>query len=566
MLAIVFRSVANRAQGMRKMSDTAARRGWVRRNPWLGPGVLFLAALLVRLINLSHTPVPDEFYHVLAAHSWLEGHGLSISGGDYTRARLFTILVAEFFRFFGESLTVGRIPAMLAGSVLVPTVFLWVRSVADSRSAWAAGILVCISPLLIFLSQIVRFYTLQTLFFFLTSIAVYAVVTRQVRGIYAIWVAVAGICALAFALELQVTSAIGSVGLVVWIAIFGFPGSSPADADVRRIVILVLGVFLVGAAAGAWLWSGHLAGLWHTFHVAPSWQAGMENNHRYYFYWFMGRYPTLWSLFPLAVLGGLVRRLRPVLFATVVFVVALAVHTVAGPKQDRYIAYVLPFFFVVWGIAIGEALPVVAELSRAAARATFGVGLRTGMARWFGWAGVMGVIGFAALSNPAFPLTYRMLTRSDADWTGNSDYRGHSDWAKVVPRLRPWVKGSDVILTTSGVKSLYYFGRYDFEINAGAVRESGTGHDFSTNFRTGHRVIGNVAAIRLVMNCYRTGLVIAGTKRWERAQRLVPRSISDYVRAHAVQIPLPKDSRMIAFKWDHLQNFSLDTRYCRKVR
>lgn len=532
---------------------------------WWGAGALFLVALVVRLVHLGHTPVSDEFYHILAAHSWLEYHTLSISGGIYTRAALFTILVAEFFRLFGESLIVARMPALLAGALLVPVVFLWVRSVSGVRAACATAILITVSPLLIFLSQIVRFYTLQTLFFFLAAIAVYALVMKRVCGVRAVLYAAGGAAALGFALDLQITTAIGAAGLVVWSAVVSLHALPSLDARGRKLIAAALFVLLIALGITAWIGHARLIELWHTFRVPPYWEAGMENNHRYYFYWFMERYPTLWSLFPLAIFGGLVWRPRPVLFATIVFVVALAVHTVAGPKQGRYIVYVMPFFFVVWGVAIGEALPMVVELSRAAARATFGVSLRAGMARWLGWAGAIGVIGFAAVSNPAFPLTYRMLTRSDADWTGNSDYRGHSDWEKAVSRLRPLVKVSDVILTTSGLKSLYYFGRYDFEINVGAGSEGGIGHDFPTDSRTGHRVIGSVAAVRLVMSCYRTGLVIAETKRWERAPRLVPYSISSYVRTHAVQIPLPKDSRMIAFKWDHLRHFSLGTR-CRKVR
>ena len=85
------------------------------------PLAVFAIALVVRLVGLHHTPYVDELNHVMAAHSLLARGTFELTpGGEpYTRARLFTWLVAALFRVFGESLAVARMPAVLAGAALV---------------------------------------------------------------------------------------------------------------------------------------------------------------------------------------------------------------------------------------------------------------------------------------------------------------------------------------------------------------------------------------------------------------------------------------------------------------
>lgn len=525
------------------------------RGPGWGAGLLFLFALAMRVIHIGHTPVYDEFYHVLAARSWLEHHTLSISGGTYTRAAPFTILVALCYRLFGESLVVARLPALLAGALLIPAVFLWVRSVGGTYAAWTAGVLTAVSPTLIDLSQIVRFYTLQSLCVFLGAIAVYALVLRRVRGWRAAMVAFGGVAVLAFGLILQVTTAIAAAALITWAAAVGLctlPTLGPRWRKAIPIALLSVAVLALGAG---WAARSDLGRLWHTFRVPPYWEAGMATNHRYYFYWFMDQYPTLWSLFPLAALWAAVRCPAPALFAGTVFAIAVIVHSIAGPKAERYIAYTLPFFFIVWGIAIGELLPALSGLVREGARMQWR-SIRPIHERWLTWAALIAIFGFMAVANPAFPLTYRLLTRSDADWVGGSGYRGHANWAAAVPTLTPWVKGSAVVLTSSALKALYYFGRYDFEINASNLRETESKHEFSVDPRTGHPVVGDAEAVRRILACYPSGVVIADARRWEHSPRIVPAAVAAVIEARTHPIPIPGRTRVVAFEWRHAQRSS----------
>ncbi len=518
-----------------------------RSAAWPGAAALLLVALALRLIHLDHTPVYDEFYHLLAARSWIEHHTLSIGGGTYTRAAPFTILVAWSMRWFGDDLAAARLPALAAGALLVPLVFLWVRATAGERAGWVAGLLVAVSPTLIFLSQTVRFYTLQSLCVLLGAVGVFALADGRVRGARAGWAAAGTVAVFGFALMLQITTAIAVFAVLVWAAarvLYRLP-SLPARG--RRVIVrIAIGIVVAGALL-AWFQRGRVAGLWQTFRVPPYWEAGMVSNHRFYFYWFMDQYPTLWSLFPLAALWAAIRRPAPAVFAAVVFTVAIVVHTLAGPKEARYIAYTLPFFFIVWGIAVAELLPALTGLARGAARALVGVRAeRTGAAAF-----LAGLFGFVLVSNPAFPLTYRMLTRTDAQWRGPAGYRGNADWPAALAVLRPLARRSDVVLTDSGVKALYYLGRYDYEINASNLRETHTRREFAVDPRTGRRVVGSAAAVRRIMACYPTGLVIAERRRWMRSPRIVPPAVVAAVQAQARPVALPRRSRLVAYEWRH---------------
>jgi hypothetical protein len=58
------------------------------------------------------------------------------------------------------------------------------------------------------------------------------------------------------------------------------------------------------------------------------------------------------------------------------------------------------------------------------------------------------------------------------------------------------------------MKSLYYLGRYDYELNASIVAETDTGADFGTDERTGRKAIGSAAAVSQVLGQPGTSLVV----------------------------------------------------------
>ena len=166
-----------------------------RNNLWLSVGALFAASVLIRLVGLDHLPRNDELYTSLAASGWLADGVPRIADGVYERAQLYTILIANFFAAFGNSLVVARLPSLIAGSLLVVAVFAWTRAVAGGLPAWITALFLCLSPLSIQLSQYARFYTLQPLMFWLGAIGIYVLVENRRRWQISLPIAAgAGIC------------------------------------------------------------------------------------------------------------------------------------------------------------------------------------------------------------------------------------------------------------------------------------------------------------------------------------------------------------------------------------
>src|SRR5690606_5178410 len=135
----------------------------------------------------------------------------------YVRGAIFTRAVAALLSVFGPSLPVARIPALLAGCGVALVVFLWLRLSGERWAAWIAAALVCVDPILVQLSQIVRFYSLQHLAFLLGTIGVFVWVERRPPVPASVALLGASAAALALAFELQIVSLIGIGGLALFV-------------------------------------------------------------------------------------------------------------------------------------------------------------------------------------------------------------------------------------------------------------------------------------------------------------------------------------------------------------
>ena len=78
---------------------------------WVESGLLFLIALTVTLRYALTDGSPllwDEYYHLLAARSWVETGTLVVGDGAYVRGAWFSVIVGWMFRTMGESIIVAR--------------------------------------------------------------------------------------------------------------------------------------------------------------------------------------------------------------------------------------------------------------------------------------------------------------------------------------------------------------------------------------------------------------------------------------------------------------------------
>jgi hypothetical protein len=509
-------------------------------------GVLAVAfvALAVRLIQIDHAPYSDEMYHMLAARSVLEDGSFHINGPvEYTRAWLFTALVAGLTAAFGDNLVVGRLPAALAGAALVAGTFLWLRRISGPTAAWIGALLLCFAPISIYLSQQVRFYTLHALLFWGAALATYHAVAAERLWRRSALAVMAAVCAV-LALHLQVSTLVGLAALALWLVLDRAPAVRAwTRRDAPRRALVVTGAAAVAATILTLVVIRVAPMAVRLFSKVDTWAEANRDYARFYHDLLLSQYPTLWTLFPIAVLIAATRRLRATFFLATLFVVVLIFHSAAAWKHERYIFYALPAFFAIWGIAASVTLPWVWQRLTAVAheRRPFAGALPMVL--------LAGALLFAAAANRATMLSYRMLTVPDDEWTLSVAYRGEADWQRALPALKAAAERAEVVAASSMVKSLYYLDRVDLGISLNEVLRMGPEREFGVAALEGVPVVSTPESMSLVVACRSSGLVIVDARSW-RTPWGVTVETADFIQTHLDPVEVPPGSDIYAFQWD----------------
>ncbi|MEP7066960.1 MAG: glycosyltransferase family 39 protein [Gemmatimonadota bacterium] len=512
------------------------------------PLAVFAIAIVTRLIGLHHTPYVDELNHVMAAHSLLARGKLELApGGDpYSRARLFTWLVAALFRVFGESLAVARMPAVLAGAALVTVLFIWVRSVAGRGAAWIAAMLFCFQPQSIYLSQLARFYTIQTLCFFGGAILIYRAVTdHTLARSRDIQLCVGALLLFLLALHFQIITIVGIAGVFLWVVLdFARARLRPAQmagAVAALLVVAVIALFAIQRGAFA----KQLA----LFSYVDQWAAANRHNTRYYHDIFLDQYATIWTLFPLLAILAIYRNGRATMFSLVPFVVAFVVHSLAAWKAERYLFSVMPMFFAVVGMGLAEGAerlrPAIEGALDWLAVATLAPRTRArGVALLFAL-----IAAFIALGNGATSYALKMMLVSDADWQLALLYRGQPDWDAANAMLRPQVDSSAVVISSSELKSLYYLHRLDVLLSVDYLGDPRhPGPEYTVFRKLARPVVSTTQSLDQLRACFPTGLIVAEHGQW-RTPWSVQSGVADYIETTLDPLHLPPATRLLAYRW-----------------
>jgi hypothetical protein len=284
------------------------------------------------------------------------------------------------------------------------------------------------------------------------------------------------------------------------------------------------------------------------YRQAPFWGIEDATRVRFYEHWLAGTYPMLLAFLPVAFLVAVSRFRRVTIYVAVVFGFALVLHSFAGSKTERYISYVMPFFFIIWGIALAVVLPAF----RAMLERVFGELLPRGTSGRVRSAAAWGTVAllalFAASYSPALQTT-RLLLRPGDEERPYSE----SEWAQAAPRLRQLADSADVLVSTALPKSLYFLGGGDVTLSVTELRElewrDGKPVEFSIDPRTGRPAIGTPESLERLMACYSTGLVVVERSHW-RLFHVVTDSTADYLAQHAEELSLPPEWKLKAFRWN----------------
>ena len=529
----------------------AAHAGPLQR--WAAPVVLLLAALAFYCINLDDgLPVHDELYHILAARGLLATGAPRIAEGVYERGYLYTWLVAQSFRLFGDGLFAARLPAVVPMALLVAALFCWLRATAGNLAAWLGAVLFLLSPLAVGIAQFARFYGLQSLGFFIGAAALPRIVAGPGGWRDRTLLAALALAALLLAVDLQDTTLLGIAGLVVWAVLaFGLWWLSDPPVLWGRQRLLALALALAALLAvlvflAAWH-SGLLAQLWHDYRSTPLFNEASTDQFWYYHFWLDLFYPSLWPATGLLALLALVAAPRPAGLALVVFATAFLLNSFAGPKNLRYLAYAYPFLFALWGIGLAALWPrlrrLLDELWRSVGPA---LGIEGPWGRHVGLALTGSAAVFLVLANSAWLRTATLL--ADIAVPPEEPY---VHWSEAAGTLMPWIRRAAVVVTTSELETLYHLGRYDLLLSRSRLGElpPGQQHDFGRDWRTGRPVIAEANSLALVMDCKASGLLLTTAYQWSQTYH-ADAGTKELVEKRAQPLPLPPHSQVLAWTWE----------------
>ena len=514
--------------------------------------VLVSIALVVRLAHVgSATPTYDEFYHLLAARGWLATGSFSIGTGSYERAIPFTRIVAESIRLFGDTIIAGRLPAVIAGALWAVAVFVWTKHVAGALAAWTSSLLFAVDPVAIHLSQWVRFYTLHGLLIWVGAVCVYSLVSEPFRWKRAGILASVGAAAFALATLLMATSLIAIASVAGWAAAILLPRVPILLSRIRpglRGLVVVASIAVVGA--GIWLATSEVVRQhWYAYSRVAPWTEADGSGNRWYVRWLSSQYPLLWVLYPVAAVVAVARAPRPALFALWMFVSAFVVVSLGGSKADRYLYFAMPFFFVLWGMALATFLPAVHRAAERTVAALAGARFGEHSRAWTSRLLTAVVLGFVISQTGAIRTSWRMVFPGNAD----RPYR-MADWPAALRELRPLVDSADIVVSSYVLKPVYYLGRGDVTLSRTEVTElagdQGKPVEFAIDPSTGRPAISTPESLGRVMSCYETGIVLTEKYHINRAI-LIPEETTTFLAANTTQIPLPPDSWVLAYRWHH---------------
>ncbi len=477
--------------------------------------VVFALALVSRIAMVGAPPIYDELYQLVPALSFYAGEGFAVLDGTYDRASDFTRLIAASFDLTGgPSWWAARlIPSVLPGVLLVVAIFAWAWHVDRPGTAIIVAVFLILWPNGIEVSQYIRFYALHGLLFVLAAIAVYAAFaetrTAVMRGVLLLG---AGIL-LAVAYRLQMLTLIGVGAMGLWVTMAYGPRWLREIWWVKWAVLA--GLVGVAAVLASGVLNDTLRWLWTTYRWEP-WPASGDTT--FYHRDFRDNYPTFWPLFPVAALIALRVNFRPAFFCLVLFAVCFVLQTFGGLKNIRYLYPVMPFFFVLWGIALWHVIGLVfgwlVETSREAVAPLVG-------ARWvrpIAWTGIVVALAFAFFANAAFVRSVGLMAGlNDGELLGKVRWQ----WRGAEEVVTPWLERGALVVTTEEMRAVEWLGDYDVGFNRPRFSELlySLGPDtqaFAADFRTGRPLTGDVRDIERLIECRPVGVVLADAP-WVRS-------------------------------------------------
>ena len=518
----------------------------------VGASISFVLAFAVRMANFQHPPITDELYHLLAAASWAADGSLAIAEGEYLRASAFTKLIGVIHAMSDGNLDAIRLFGILIGSLLVAAVFAWSRRFVGSVDAVIAATMLALMPGAVFLSQHIRFYSLHSLTFFAVAVGVYSLVLGRVSGVARILIIACLLFLILLGVHLQVTTLIGISGIVLWVFVVKYA----AIFDwfrVGRLRLPIFGIAIAGVLAILVLNGSAVSDLLRLYQSSAMWNSG--DGPTFYHDFYRNQLGAFWSLAPAAFVIAVLVRPLPAIFCACIFVVAFIVQSFGGMRGERFLFYAMPFFFIIWGIAISAVGRILIRFITDAVEKSGPTFLRAPSARALPTAIVIAIFGFLMISTPAVVMTAKMVTGRPVSLTKSPVYwdRYRTDWQGASSFLRDLGAKSQVTIVSQALHSQYYLGGFDYALSATALADViSFGVTDGVDPRTGRPVIDSPDALTSILDCNKSGMVVIHEPAWRNPSR-VNSAAADFIESNMKLVEVPDDWGLLVFSWQSLR-------------
>ena len=427
-------------------------------------GIIVIGGLTLRLCNLDGPSfIGDELFHVFAAEKILEGKGpLLPSGYLYSRSLLFTYLVA-FSTFLGSfNEFSARLPAALIGTLTIIAVFYIGRRWYSTSAGLIAALLTSLTPLEIFLSRQVRFYTafqlLYILFLFILfhSLDSQPINSRLLGKRICKYFNKIQLCpfllmasAILFALSyhLQSLSIVGLVGPAFYVLILAFLAPFIKKMLLpRKKKFYILGTLIIVAGIVAILTPSTIEKFTEVNTHIPSWA---QKSWHYYHDRLVADYPIVFGSFLIMALIALIKNPKATLYLVTCFAVPIAVQSLFFElKHIRYIFHLIPIMYIVSGAGISIALKrLYKQLSKLIA-ANVKIPHPQISAAFL-------ILGAASCVFTATPWLAKGITLHRLE-IGISRWNGSSQWRETMHGIQPYIKPADVVICSLPALAMYY--------------------------------------------------------------------------------------------------------------
>lgn len=330
--------------------------------------LLIFIATYLRMYNLgSFGFSTDGFYHVLGAKFILtEGRPIFPNGLEYNRAYGFTYLISILFKYFGESEFVARLPSLFFNIAFLIVSFFLIKKTFNEKIAIIFLILNVFSPISIDLSRQCRMYTPFQFFYFLGSF--FFIIGFEYKKLYLRFKNERGFNGLnIYIISLSmifflISYHLHKLTILFFLVLFSYlvyhvllniftincRYALNSKYFTTLAIILFLSIFIVSAKYEKFM------SFYDAIHYVPDWLVHYgPANWQFYRHFITNNFPFLLFIFPLGVYVIINKYRELGVFVALSFIIPILLHSfVFTLKLDRYIFYILPFFYLICSVIL----------------------------------------------------------------------------------------------------------------------------------------------------------------------------------------------------------------------